>query len=191
MPDLDGAALARVRQNFRDPPGVVFVTGYENPGLHASHVHADYLLKPVTSRTVSHSLAGIARHGTESETIDPGVTNHADAEATGDVIAVHMRAGGLRLLPRATILYIEADGDYQRVFSPEGRFLISASLSDLEQRWGDHGFVRVHRRYLVNIRQAHAIRRDTTGRAVVAFADGHEVPISRRHLADLYRRLTP
>ena len=39
-----------------------------------------------------------------------------------------------------------------------GRFLVRAALSDIEQRWGQHGFVRVHRSYVANLRRAVEIR---------------------------------
>jgi prepilin-type processing-associated H-X9-DG protein len=115
----------------------------------------------------------------------------AEIDFDSEVIAVDMpRGDGVRLLPRSSILYVQAYGDYQRVFSTEGRFLLRGRLAKLERSWAAHDFVRVHRQFVVNLRQATAVRRHATGAAVVAFADGHEVPVARRHVAELRRRLS-
>jgi DNA-binding LytR/AlgR family response regulator len=95
----------------------------------------------------------------------------------------------VRLLPRSAILYVEAYGDYQRLFSTEGRFLLRDRLTNLERNWAVHDFVRVHRQFIVNLRQATAVRRRPSGAAFVAFGDGSEVPVARRHVPELRRRL--
>jgi DNA-binding LytR/AlgR family response regulator len=64
-------------------------------------------------------------------------------------------------------------------------------MVDLERRWAAHGFARVHRKFMVNLRQAVALRRYPSGNATVAFADESEVPIARRNVAELRRRLSP
>ena len=47
------------------------------------------------------------------------------AAAEIDVVPVdHVRGGGTRLLPRSSILYLQAYGDYMRIYSEEGRFLL-------------------------------------------------------------------
>ena len=68
------------------------------------------------------------------------------------------RGGGTRLLPRSSVLYLQAHGDYVRVASDEGRYLLRARMAELEERWSGHGFARVHRGYLVNLRRAVEVR---------------------------------
>jgi DNA-binding LytR/AlgR family response regulator len=62
-------------------------------------------------------------------------------------------------------------------------------MSELDRRWAVHGFVRVHRSYLVNLRRAVEIRPELGGGATVVMSDGSEVPVARRLLGDLRRRL--
>ena len=87
------------------------------------------------------------------------------------------------------MLYLQAHGDYVRVASTEGRYLVRARLSDLEERWAAHGFVRVHRGFVVNLRRAVEVRPRLNGTAVLVMADGDEVPIARRQVGDLRRKL--
>jgi len=185
MPGLDGVELARVLAQFADPPAVVFVTAYEDAAVQAFEVHAvDYLLKPVSRRRVQEALARVA-----SERAGTGVEAPRPAEDADVVPVDNLRGGGTRLVRRASILYLQAHGDYVRIVADEGRFLLRARLGDLERRWEPFGFVRVHRGYLVNLRRAVELRPQLNGTAALAFADGHEVPISRRQVGELRRRL--
>jgi DNA-binding LytR/AlgR family response regulator len=187
MPGLDGVELARVLAQFADPPAVVFVTAYEDAAVQAFEVHAvDYLLKPVSRRRVQEALGRVAA---ERAGASAGAAA-ARAPDDADVVPVdNLRGGGTRLVRRASILYLQAHGDYVRIVADEGRFLLRARLGDLERRWEPFGFVRVHRAYLVNLRRAVELRPQLNGTAALAFADGHEVPISRRQVGELRRRL--
>lgn len=199
MPDLDGLELAAVLGRFADPPALVFVSAYEDGAVGAFEhdLHPlDYLMKPVSRARVEQALtraladgdAGAARGGSHAAT--SGVTSSLPPGTTADIIPVeHQRGGATKLLQRSTILYLKAEGDYVRIHADSGRFLVRAALSDIEQRWREHGFVRVHRSYVANLRRAVEIRPELGGGATVVLADGSEIPVARRQVADLRRRL--
>ena len=200
MPDLGGLALADLLGRFVDPPALVFVSAYEDGAVGAFEHDLrplDYLMKPVSRNRVEEALA----RALASVTGAPGDRGgHRKATAgehtnlpegtTDDIIPVeHQRGGATRLLQRSTILYIKAEGDYVRIHADSGRYLVRAALSDVEQRWGRYGFVRVHRSYVANLRRAVEIRPELGGGVTVVLADGSEVPVARRQVADLRRRL--
>lgn len=106
-----------------------------------------------------------------------------------EVLPVASRRGATRLVRRDAILYLQARGDYVRIVAEDGRFLTRARISDLERRWERHGFVRVHRGYVVNLRRAIEVRPQLNGTAVLAFPGELEVPVARRKVADLRERL--
>ena len=191
MPGLGGVELARVLAQFAHPPAVVFVTAYEDAAVQAFEVHAvDYLLKPVSRRRVQEALGRVATERARGAAGAAPAPAPAAADADADVVPVdNLRGGGTRLVRRASILYLQAHGDYVRIVSDDGRYLLRARLGDLERRWEPFGFVRVHRAYLVNLRRAVELRPRLNGTAALAFADGHEVPISRRQVGELRRRL--
>ena len=111
-------------------------------------------------------------------------------ERCAEIIPVeHQRGGSTRLLDRSTVLYVKAEGDYVRMYADEGRFLVRASLSEIEQRWAQYGFVRVHRSYVANLRRSTEIRPQLGGSVTIVMADGSEVPVARRQVAELRRRL--
>jgi DNA-binding LytR/AlgR family response regulator len=105
------------------------------------------------------------------------------------VAAANVRNGSTRLIPRGSILYVQSHGDFVRIVSDDGRYLIRTTLGDVERRWEQFGFVRVHRQYVANLTRAVELRPLLGGTAELAFGDGQTIPIARRHVAELSRRL--
>jgi DNA-binding LytR/AlgR family response regulator len=60
-------------------------------------------------------------------------------------------------------------------------------MSVLEQSWNDHGFVRIHRGYLVALSDVTELRSDSAQTTVTVA--GVQLPVSRRHLRELRERL--
>ena len=110
--------------------------------------------------------------------------------AESEVVAVdNVRSGSTRLIPRSAILYAQSHGDFVRIVTDDGRYLLRATLGDIETRWQPFGFVRVHRQYLANLARAVELRPQLGGSAELVFADGHTIPVARRQAAELGRRL--
>jgi DNA-binding LytR/AlgR family response regulator len=200
MPDLGGLALADVLSRFAEPPALVFVSAYEDGAVDAFEHDLrplDYLMKPVSrsriEQALQRALASVAgtlddRGGHRRATA--GADTTLPEGTTDEIIPVeHHRGGATRLLQRSTVLYVKAEGDYVRIHADSGRYLLRAALSDIEQRWGPYGFVRVHRSYVANLHRAVEIRPELGGGVTVVLADGSQVPVARRQVADLRRRL--
>ncbi len=181
MPGLDGLELARVLRRFEKPPAVVFVSAFDDAAVDAFELAAvDYLRKPVSRTRLDEAIERAGRRAPAGEPASP----------EDETLAVDaLRGGGTRLIARSSVLYLQAHGDYVRVASTEGRFLVRARLSDLEERWAAHGFLRVHRGFVVNLRRAVEVRPRLNGTAVLVMADGDEVPIARRQVGELRRKL--
>ena len=182
MPDLDGLELARVLRRFASPPQLVFVSAYDTGAVDAFELHAlDYLRKPVARQRLEEALARVAAVVS---------TRDAGEPVNGDVLAVdNVRTGATRLISRNSILYVQSYGDFVRVVSEDGRYLLRTTLADLERRFEPHGFVRVHRQYIANLNKAVEFRPLFGTTAELTFADGQTIPVARRHVAELGRRL--
>lgn len=177
MPGIDGLELARVLRRFETPPAVVFVSAYETGAVGAFELKAlDYLMKPVSRRRLTEALSRV---------------REARGEASGhdDVVPLPTLRGGTRLVPRESILFLQADGDYVRVICDDERFLLRGRVSDLARRWRRHGFVQVHRGYVANLRRAVEVRPRVNGTATLAFPDGREIPVARRKVSELRKEL--
>lgn len=166
MPGLDGLHLARLIGGFPSPPKLVFVSAHDDCALQAFEVEAvDYLLKPVRADRLAEAVRRLDAMA-------------APAPAVDDVIPVEL-AGRTRFVPRYSVWYVEAQGDYVRLHTCEGSYLVRMSLAALERRWADAGFIRVHRSTLVAAHHVTELRFEH-GRVVLQVGT-RTVPVSRRH----------
>jgi DNA-binding LytR/AlgR family response regulator len=178
MPGLSGLELARVIARFASPPAVVFVTADEDHALEAFDLAAvDYLLKPVRPERLERCVGRIA---------DQHDGARAPAEAAPEVITVE-QGGVTRMIRRDDVAFVQAQGDYARLHTPEGSYLVRVPLTDLERQWGPAGFVRIHRSYLVAMDAVQQLRLGGSQPSVVV--GGAELPVSRRLLPGLRERL--
>lgn len=193
MPDLDGLELGRVLRRFASPPQLVFVSAFDTAAVHAFELHAlDYLRKPVSRKRVEEAVDRIIA---AIDATDPNADNgsefpHSRAPTKHDMVAVaNARNGSIRLVARGSILYAQSHGDFVRIVTEEARYLLRATLAEIERRWEPFGFIRVHRQYVANLTRAVEFRPRLGGTAELVFGDGQAIPIARRHVADLSRRL--
>ncbi len=179
MPGTDGLDIARVLRRQPVPPAVVFVTAHDDRAVDAFDLGAvDYLLKPLRPERLAESLRRVA--ATRSTGAD------ADRADDDEVIPVEL-AGRTTMLPRAEVRWVEAQGDYARLHTADASHLIRVPLSVLAERWADAGFVRIHRSYLVALRDVRELR--LTGSGYVVLTADRELPVSRRHTRELKDRL--
>ena len=190
-PDLDGVELGRVLRRFALPPQLVFVSAYDNAAADAFELHAvDYLRKPVSRRRVEEALDRLVKALDTAAPAAAGDDSGRAGAADSEIVAVaSSRTGSIRLINRGSILYLQSYGDFVRVVTAEGRYLLRATLSEIERRWAGSGFVRVHRQYVANLFQAVELHPQLGGTAELLFGDGQTIPIARRHVSELAKRL--
>jgi DNA-binding LytR/AlgR family response regulator len=179
MPGTDGLDIARALRRQPVPPSVVFVTAHDDRAVDAFDLGAvDYLLKPLRPERLAESLRRVV-----AARSFPADLDRADDE---EVIPVEL-AGRTTMLPRSEVRWVEAQGDYARLHTAETSHLIRVPLSVLAERWADAGFVRIHRSYLVSLRDVRELR--LTGSGYVVLTGDRELPVSRRHTRELKDRL--
>ncbi|MFE3448030.1 LytR/AlgR family response regulator transcription factor [Nonomuraea sp. NPDC059194] len=175
MPGLDGLDLARLVGGFPRPPRLVFVTAHDDCAVQAFELEAvDYLLKPVRAERLAEAVRRLEAAAPSSE---PG----AD-----DVIPVEL-GGVTRFVPQQAVWYAEAKGDYVRLHTSDGGYLVRMSLAALERRWASAGFIRVHRSTLVSARHVSELRFE--GGRVLLTVGRETLPVSRRHTRQVREQL--
>lgn len=176
MPGLSGLELAKVIGQAACPPVVVFVTADDDRALEAFDLAAvDYLLKPVRTERLTQAVDRVFDLVAQPSTVD-------------EVELITVDQGGVsRIIRLDEVRFVQAQGDYARLHTAEASYLIRVPLADLEQRWADSGFLRIHRSYLVCMQFVTALKLGSAKPTVsVAAAD---LPVSRRHLPTLRERL--
>lgn len=178
MPGLDGLELAKVLAQFSRPPAIVFVTAHEEHALEAFAVGASgYLLKPVDHEQLTHAL----------ERAVPDADLRAGHDEPFDFLAAES-ANATKIVARNDVSWVESAGDYVRLHTVEGSaYLVRVPMSALEEKWTSHGFARIHRSYLVALREIRELRTD--GSQTTVRIGHHELPVSRRHAHELRDRL--
>ena len=182
MPGLDGMALARVISRFSVRPQIVFVTAHDEHAVDAFALAAtDYVMKPVRAERLGEAIRRVvaARDERGSTTAEP-----ATAATTIEDETIPVELGGVtRFITRSQIRYAQAHGDYARLHTDRGSHLVRVPLSVLEERWGEFGFVRIHRSTLVALPHVSEVRMDH-GRCAVRVGEV-ELQVSRRHTKEL------
>jgi DNA-binding LytR/AlgR family response regulator len=178
MPGLDGLELAKVLAQFSRPPAIVFVTAHDEHALEAFDVGASgYLLKPVDHEHLAHAL----------ERAVPATDRRGDLDEPFDVLAAES-GNATTLVARSDVSWVESAGDYVRLHTNDGSaYLVRVPMSVLQEEWTSHGFARIHRSYLVAVREIREVRTD--GSQMTVRIGDHELPVSRRHAHELRDRL--
>ena len=184
MPDLDGMALARVLARFAERPQVVFVTAYEEHAVTAFELEAtDYVMKPIRAERLAEAVRRVS-----ALRIEGGASRVPPVEDRSDETIPVELGGVTTFLQRSQIRYAQAQGDYARLHTPGASHLVRVSLNALEERWGEHGFVRIHRSTLVSTTHITAVT-VAGGRCRVRLDGDIELEVSRRHTRALRDRL--
>lgn len=183
MPKLDGFDVLELIGNSVP---VIFVTAYDSFAVRAFEVHAvDYLLKPFGGDRLAEALA-------RARTRIP-----AASDRTADLVAA-VRSGrqplerilirdrsDVHVVPVGRVDYIESQDDYVAIRAAGRSYLKEQTLAELERLLDGSRFVRIHRRYILNISRLTKIEQSATESRTAVLADGTELPISRSGYARL------
>ncbi|MFC4005132.1 LytR/AlgR family response regulator transcription factor [Prauserella oleivorans] len=188
MPGLSGMEMSRVFASLNPAPVLVFVTGYASEAVDAFDLGAvDYVLKPARQERIDKAVGRVIDKIDARPVRDTGPG--ADAVKTDDEVIPVELAGTTKLIPRSSVRWVEAQGDYARLFTTEGSHLVRIPLAQLEERWAGAGFVRIHRSFLVALPLITELRMGQGGYQVVIGNEEKVLPVSRRHTRALKDRL--
>ena len=186
MPGLTGMELAKVLAGFKPAPVLVFVTAHSHEAVAAFELGAvDYILKPAKQPRMDKAMERVL---TKIHQDGGGSSASVPEQRDDEVIPVEL-AGTTKLVSRAAVRWVEAQGDYARLYTSDGSHLVRIPLAQLEERWEKAGFVRIHRSYLVPLSLITELRMGGSGYSVVIGHEEKVLPVSRRHTRELKDRL--
>jgi two-component system LytT family response regulator len=178
MPGLSGFDfLNMVTENNFD---VIFTTAYDQYAIKAIRFSAlDYLLKPIDVLDLQNA---INRHIIKKQHHAPKllVSNlianlqHKDPK---DFKLTLSTSEGVFFYDPLEILYCEGENNYTRfVFTKHKPMMVSKTLGEYEELLAEHGFLRIHKSYLVNTKYVSNIDRE----GLLLMSDGKQLPVSKR-----------
>ena len=175
MPELSGLDAAPLIERGANPPDVIFVTAYDEHALKAFELAAvDYLLKPVAEARLRRTLERLhVRRSGAGDTIPAPSVDKLPVEGEEESRTLFVRLADLR--------YVEARGHLTFAKTFDRAHRTRYTLADLERRLARHGFVRVHRGYLVNLEHIAELEPFFSGTQILRVDDRErtEIPVSR------------
>jgi two-component system, LytTR family, response regulator len=184
MPKLDGFEVLDLIG--RDTAGVVFTTAFDEYALRAFEVHAvDYLLKPFGPERFAESLQLARSRITQHHPIPARelLETHREGSAI-DRLLIRDRSH-VHVIPIEQIDYVEAQDDYVSIRASGRSYLKEQTLGELERQLTAKGFVRIHRRYILNVARLARIELSEKDSRIAILSDKTELPISRSGYAKL------
>lgn len=151
MPEMTGLELTR--QLGDKKPIIIFTTSKKEYAVDAFELNvADYIVKPVTPRRFLQAVER-AREIYSSNKVDVSVEEKE---------FVFIRDNGiLKRLLIEDIHFMEAMGDYVKVFTPQKFHAIHTTLKNVEDKLPPNKFLRVHRSYIVALNKIEKIEEGT------------------------------
>jgi two-component system, LytTR family, response regulator len=157
---------------------VIFTTAYEQYALKAIKFAAiDYLLKPIDKNELMEAVAKI-KNRKDNLSLQKSLSVFFENvnKPQKQKIAIST-VSSLIVVEIADILYCSADGPYTNFYLKNGpeKIMSSKNLKEYEELLTDHDFFRIHKSYLVNLKEVKQYLK----------ADGGKLKISNNVLLDV------
>ena len=165
MPDLSGMELSRL---LPDHTKVIFTTAHEEYALEGYKVNAiDYLVKPFP-------FEDFLRASTKAKEYIENQNDSGQIEEDYFFVKADYR---LHKVVANEILFLENMKEYVRIHFKNGSSLMTLmSLKSLEARLSSKTFMKVHRSYIVNLREITVVERNRIvfGKHFIPVADAYK-----------------
>jgi two-component system LytT family response regulator len=173
MPEMTGLELTRNLGEKK--PIIVFTTSKKEYAVDAFELNvADYLVKPVT----------LPRFLLAMEKVREIFNSNKVGVSIDEKEFVFIRDNGiLKRLMIEDIHFLEAMGDYVKVFTQQKFHAIHTTLRNVEEKLPPNKFLRVHRSYIVALNKIEKIEEG------VIVINNKPVPVSDGYRSSLNKRL--
>ncbi|QEC52682.1 LytTR family two component transcriptional regulator [Anseongella ginsenosidimutans] len=146
---------------------VVFTTAFEHYAIKAIKFSSvDYLLKPIDIPELQQAVEKAKEHkgaALQSEKLRALLEN-INARPEGDRKICLGTQESMEFISIQDILYCEASGSYTQFYLKSGSsLLVSKNLKEYENMLTDHEFLRVHNRFLINLREVKSLVKSEGG----------------------------
>ncbi|WP_343696134.1 response regulator transcription factor [Flavobacterium sp.] len=141
MPDLTGIDFLK---SLKTKPKTIFTTAYREFAIEGFELEAvDYILKPITFERFFKAIERVLRNETQEKEEE----------------FIMLRSNGLlHKIFLKSILFLESQGNDVKVILKEEKPIVAKhKISDLEITLIAKGFLRIHRSFLVNLKEVKAL----------------------------------
>lgn len=185
MPKINGFEMLELIDN---PPSIIFSTAFDQYAMQAFEAQAvDYLLKPFSEERFKQALSKFSKNQA-SPTSTKEILNALPS--VKDANRIVLKDGGkIRILPIQEIIHLEADDDYVKIFTINGKFMKKKTLRYFEDSLSQEHFIRVHRSHLVNLSHINRIDPYEKNGHIALLKDGSRIPVSKSGFQKIKEKL--
>lgn len=181
MDGIETAAL--VEQHFQIP--VIFLTANSDDATFnraKTTRPVAFISKPFQKLDMQRAIELTISRMAGQEAGSPVNEDHEQSFILNDRIFVRQKERMVKIM-MADILYIEAERNYSHIFTTNKEYLLSITLKIIEEKLPDQLFMRVHRSWLINLRQVEEVGEDFI---IIA---GRQIPLSENLKGNLLQRI--
>lgn len=190
MPKITGFEMLEL---LEEHPIIIFTTAYNEYAIKAFEMNAvDYLLKPFSKERFSQAVEKAAEKYRHRENDEKKIRRliHETAQLPEKTERIVVKTGSkIKVIPVEEILYLEAQDDYVMVYTEEGKFLKQQTMKHFEQVLDPAQYIRIHRSFIVNIRQITQIEPYEKDSHRVVIKNKTRIPVSRSGYTLLKKQL--
>jgi two-component system LytT family response regulator len=187
MPKMNGFDFLNMatENNF----DVIFTTAYDQYAIKAIRFSAlDYLLKPIDVLELQNAVNRhiIKQQNQNQQLLVSNLLSNLQQKDPKDFKLALSTTEGVFFYDPLDIVYCEGENNYTRfTFSKHKPMLVSKTLGEYEDLLKEHGFLRIHKSYLVNAKYVSKVDREGT----ILMRDGKQFAISKRRKEMVMNRL--
>lgn len=175
MPGGTGFDLLKMLKNRNFD--VIFITAHNKYALSAiKHSALDYLLKPYDLKDFLEAIEKVKTNSkNKNSNYDVLLENLANQSPKKLVVA---SSKGYEYIPVDTIVRLESERSYARIFLTNGRvIMVSKCLNEYQNMLCSNTFFRIHNSHLINLNHVVFFSRNDGG--FVEMSDKAKIPVSR------------
>jgi len=188
MPKINGFEMLEMLDKA---PAVIFATAFDEFAIKAFESNAvDYLLKPFSEERFTSAIKKAfnrSAHETEGQVQSLLQESNKTAEAAPHIVVRNQSE--INIIPLEHIHYLEAYDDYVKIFTADNYYLKKQTLSYYEQSLDPSKFFRLHRSFMISLRELQRIEPMEKNTYVAVLRSGKKIPVSRNSYTELKTKL--
>lgn len=171
MPKMDGMEMLR---NLNPLPQIIFVTAHGEYAVESYEYNVtDFIQKPISAARFL-------------KAIDKAISRFEEKRANiteKDKTIFIKTDSKLVQINTEDILYVEALGNYMRLYTSGGKYTILSTMKDIAAKLSSDDFVRVHRSFIVRLDKIESIEDQ------FIIIQGKQISIGKAYKDELSKRL--
>lgn len=179
--ELNGGSAFELLDSFNPIDfDIIFTSSNSNSAVSAFEYSAiHYLVKPVQAEKLMEAVNRYLKQSLHNK-LEDNLLNLKESISDNPKKIMLATSDGYNVYTTLDIVICEADTSYTLIHFNNGEtMLVSKQLKNFEKTLSEHGFARIHSKYLVNIRYIKKYKK--TKHPEIVLIDGTELPISQTY----------